>query len=401
MPGLIWSTLAVGLILLGRWTPERLFDGGFAGPFWALKIAALLVLLLIPLASWLSGTPDRRTPMLWLFAALMGYVMASYTWNPSPTPYANAKLADLGYNAALVAVAAVGLTRPALRRWFLPAFLAALAAMAVIGLAALPSAMAAEGRLSVLGGGPNIFGRNMGLLLLICLYAGINYPKVRILCFVLAGVALAGLIASGSRGAIAATVVGVIMLMVLDRSCWRALTRRPLLVVGMVIAAGVPLLLSDISALGEIGQERVVRQTLQGGYLSYRDILFQLAWDYWLRAPLLGNGLGSFSLVLHMNYSHNVLTELLSETGLIGFAAFMLLVIGSSFLQMRSGSPERGLVVALLVLLFLAAQVSGDLVDTRLLFLFTIYPAAAYAGRRRRGAGARGIVFSPAARKGD
>ena len=101
-----------------------------------------------------------------------------------------------------ILVVAAGLRHAALRDAFWPVLIAGLGVMALIGAISLPTAIAssADARLAVLGGGPNIFGRNMGLLIFACLFFGMNFPKMRMICAGLTGVAFIGVVASGSRG---------------------------------------------------------------------------------------------------------------------------------------------------------------------------------------------------------
>lgn len=386
-----WSGLAVGLLLLGRWTPDRLFaDATLSDLFWVVKIGALLVIALVAaLPNRLAR--DRRTPFVGLFIVLMGYVFASYLWNPSTLPYADGKLADLAFNFALIVAVAAGLSREPMRNAFWVMLIAALGLMAVIGVVTLPSAVATadQGRLSVLGGGPNIFGRNMGLLFIACLYFGLNNARFRIVCAGLAGAALIGLIGSGSRGGLAAFLVGVLALFALDPASRRFVLTRPLIILAFFAVGGAALLVADVGIIAEIGTERIVEQTLEGGYLSMRDILFQWAWDFWLEAPAFGNGLGSFALVTPLEYPHNILMEFLCETGIVGLLLFLALFLSSTARQFVSANPERGLLLAVVALLFVAAQASGDFVDSRLLFLFLLYPVTVAAASRVR------VTFRP------
>lgn len=383
-----WSGLAVGLMLLGRWTPERLFtDAALSSVFWIVKIAALMALLLLVALPKVMAA-DRRAPFIGLFTVLMGYVFASYFWNPSPLPYANLKLADLAYNFVLVSLLAAGLCRKPLRDAFWVMLVAALGVMALIGLITLPTAIASseQGRLSVLGGGPNVFGRNMAVLALACLYFGLNHARFRIICAGLASAALICLIGSGSRGSLVALLAGTAVLFLLDPVCRRFVLSRPLVALAFLAGGGLVLLVSDVGIVAEIGQERIVAQALQGGSLSFRDILFRYAWDFWLQAPAFGNGLGSFVRlgILDIEYPHNILLEFLCETGVFGLILFLVFLVVSGTRHFVGANPERGLILALIAVFAVAAQASGDFVDARFLFLFLLYPLVGSAAVRAR-----------------
>lgn len=373
---LCWAALAVGLMLLGRWTPDRLFSSDLAGAFWIAKIAALMLLAFIVALPRATGAADRRLTVVGVFLILVVYIFASYLWNPSTTVYAEGKAVDLAYNIAVLVTTAFGLTRPMLRQAFWPVLVGALGVMALIGLVMLPTALteSIDGRLSVLGGGPNIFARNMGILIIACLYFGLNFPKVRIICAALAGAAIIGMVGSGSRGGMAAWILGTVALFALDPACRRFVLTRPLIMAIFALVGGAALLLADLSVVTEIGSERFVQQTLEGGYLSQRDVLFQWAYSFWLEAPFFGNGLGSFSLISDLEYPHNILMEFLSETGAVGLLMFLVFAGIAGHRQLTLGGGEKNLVIPMIVLLGVAALASGDFVDSRVLFLFMLYP---------------------------
>lgn len=371
----IWACLAVGLLLLGRWSPDRLFASQSTDVFWIVKVAALLVMTFIVIGPRTTLVTHRISSM-GSFAALMTYVFTSYLWNNLWLPYADSKLADLVYNIVLVLVVAAGLKQMLLREKFWEILVGALGLMALIGIVTLPTAIAnsEDGRLSVLGGGPNIFGRNMGILTVACLFFGLNVPKLRVGCAILAGIAFIGIIASGSRGALGATLAGAAALFVFDQASRQFVLRRPLIILSFLAVGGLALFLADWSSVAAVGNERFVEQTLETGYLSSRDILFDWAYAFWLEAPIFGNGLGSFAAVTDLEYPHNILMEFLCETGVVGLLLF-LLFSGLSFLrQFRMGGQERSLILSVTILLLVAAMVSGDFVDSRLLFLFLLYP---------------------------
>jgi O-antigen ligase len=372
-----WAGLAVALMLLGRWTPDRLFADATTGEFfWLAKVALLLALALLVALPGRGANRDRRAPGLGIFVFLVAYLLASYLWNPSPILYADTKIADVSYNLALVLIVALGLCRATLRQAFWIMLVAALGVMALIGVATIPAAVASydQGRLSVLGGGPNVFGRNMGVLMILCLYFGVNNARVRVVCAGLAGAAAIGLIASGSRGSLGATLVALAALFVLDPGCRRFALKRPLFMATFALMGVGVLALADLGAVAEIGSRRFFEQTLQGGYLSERDVLIIYSYHFWLEAPLFGNGLGSFSLVTPVNYPHNILMELLCETGLVGLVLFLLFAFFSLTSQYALGGRGRALLLPLIALVGISSLASGDFADSRFLFLFMLFP---------------------------
>jgi O-antigen ligase len=93
--------------------------------------------------------------------------------------------------------------------------------------------------------------------------------------------------------------------------------------------------------------------------------------------PLLGTGIGSWSTFYYgsdqRNYPHNLFLEIAFEEGLLGFAAFLilLLLVGVSAVRMLIVSRSYFLAPGLMVLYcVLVSSFSGDLDDNRVLWLW-------------------------------
>jgi O-antigen ligase len=115
-------------------------------------------------------------------------------------------------------------------------------------------------------------------------------------------------------------------------------------------------------------QERIVGQTMEARHLAGRDDLWFQALEMVREKPLLGWGLDGFR-ANSWSYPHNIFLEVLVEGGAIGLV--LMLNIGRAWRshckRMRSRLP-RGPLVAF-ALTFTAAQTSGDLFDSRGVFL--------------------------------
>ena len=372
-----WGFLAVGLLILGRWEPARLLSNSpMIDYFWHLKVVVLCAFIIMTALPASTSQRDRVIAALVPFIVLILFIGSSYFWVPAPTLYSDRKIADLFYNSALVITIAVGLQRRQLRSTFWLALISSLGFFALLGLITMPTSMAndAQGRLAVLGGGPNIFGRNMGILLAICTYFAVRYAGFRLPLIALAGAASIGLIASGSRGALLATLIAMAILLLFDPQCRRFAATHPLLVMALSFVGAGVLLVSDLSAVIEVGTTRFLDQTIETQYTSGRDILLTWAWHFWLEAPLFGNGLGSFVLITPLEYPHNIVMEFLAETGVVGFALFIIFYGFGFFGVSWSGGEEKILVLSLIAMLTIAAMISGDFIDARILFLFLLYP---------------------------
>lgn len=119
----------------------------------------------------------------------------------------------------------------------------------------------------------------------------------------------------------------------------------------------------------------------QGGGSSVleRTARYEAALNMFKNAPLLGNGVGSFSIeyigIDRREYAHNIILELLSEIGLLGFLVFAALILFGvlrvvNYSRNNVLSVEQKCVILASIFLFVNANVSGDLNDNRSLFTF-------------------------------
>ena len=173
---------------------------------------------------------------------------------------------------------------------------------------------------------------------------------------------------STSRGAFAATIIGVLVLMIWTRFArnWRTETARSIFVsVGYLVLAGVLL------AAGDVVVDRYA--TAVQDWQTQRTVIYATHWSAFLSAPWFGYGLGSFDAVNKLlmtseNYgllwnvraAHNVYLQWLEEGGIAAalpmFAAVgaVLVTIGRGALRRRSSRNKlvlRGLLAASLVVL--------------------------------------------------
>jgi O-antigen ligase len=129
----------------------------------------------------------------------------------------------------------------------------------------------------------------------------------------------------------------------------------------------------------ELIEDRWLVMTLEEGYISHRDVLFDEAYRLWLERPVFGGGLDSF---LHYTfgldrYPHNLVMEVAQAGGIV--AALLLLawfvhVILNSW-HGRNHYTEIGL--SMTALIFGCALFSGDFYDSRLMFIFGVLTISA------------------------
>ncbi len=367
-PRLAGSTalaIAMALFLLsGRWDLGRVLSidaSALTAPrVWL--VMGIGFVALIPVSR-------RARPALPPVALLLffGYFLMSTMWAPDES-LAVSKAGELLVMALgllclrrLTLLAGVRPTTEAM--WRVVAVL--FGGFAAIGL--VSSVVSGSGRLCVLGGGPNVYGRNMGLLLVVCFGAVLDGGKRG---WPMLGLTVAALlvILSGSRGALAGTLVGVGGLLFMRRV---QVGRTAVALVGSSVALAAVVRFSAVGRTALEGfQHRVVVLTFQKNYDSGRGSLRDAAFEMVARSPWIGDGLNGFRARGHGVYPHNLELEALTDGGILGLLVLlMVLAVPVAAIAVRSRRVDPTTASAFLLHLA-SAQVSGDFYDSRGVFLF-------------------------------
>jgi O-antigen ligase len=364
------AALALYLIS-GSWSVARV--AGFEpSPIWEPRVwavALLGLLALLPATGAVRSTRSAVLPELsWL-----GFTLLAITWAPD-LEFARPNAIDI------VLLLAVTMTLYRLSRGGHIDRLAdsLRAVMIVLLLSLMLTAVAGgigSGRLAVLGGGPNVFGRNMGLLCVMALeralFADQQQPRWRgwSLMWVVIACASAGLSAlSGSRGAMISTFVAASVLFVIGRG---RLGRRLAVVLGVVgLFVGLLLFTPVGGQVIESFSLRVLDLLIGERYVSNRDQIYVIALEGGGQSPVIGHGLASFPASTPWPYTHNLMLDAWYETGAIGVALLGLYLGRSARLLLALDSRGRELWIALTVLVLFSAQFSGGRYDGRALLVF-------------------------------
>lgn len=133
---------------------------------------------------------------------------------------------------------------------------------------------------------------------------------------------------SGGRGGVALAVVLLFYYITVHKGI-----RSVLYIIAIVffVYLSIPILLNFLNSyldVNAIGLERVLESFANGINDSNRQKLRSLAWSFFLESPVFGHGIGSIFYFIG-TYSHNLFTDMLAETGVIGFILFCLILIGT------------------------------------------------------------------------
>jgi len=361
-----------------------------------LWLTTICVLLLVVMEIGASGDArthsDRREARtsVSIFLVYSIYLVATIAWSPNDNPFP--AVVDI----CLMLVTVLVVERAARHEKFVEAFwlwlellLIAIGAFALFNQLFLAPATSADppGRLSILGGGPNILGRFLGMLCLLMVAqslrrgGGLRWSAAwRI---VAAAVALILLLQTGSRGALTGLLVGLLALLVAHRMNTR------LIGIGAVVILSFEYLFTAIlnaDMIESVG-ERWLVATLEEGYLSARDVLLAVAYDSWLERPIFGGGLDSFEYYSFGldRYPHNLVMQMAQEGGIVAVLLLLAWIVHVILNSWRGRNHYTEIGLSMTALIFGCSLFSGDFYDCRLIFIFgvlTISSADIEASRR-------------------
>lgn len=378
------------LFLVGRWNLQRLavnldainFDyfersvtTVLIEPRLWLVIAGVILLGLMEMGASSSANvcarPEARTSV-GLFFVFGFYLVVTIAWTPDDNPFP--EVVDI----CLMVVTLLVVERAARHEEFVEAFwlwlellLFAIGAFALLTAA---TSVESRGRLSVLGGGPNIMGRFLGMLCLMMvaqsLRRGIGVSWSAAWRVVVAAVAVILLFETGSRGAFVGLLVGLLTLLVIRRMNVR------LIGIGAIIVLSLGYLVKVVASPERLQyiEERWLVTTLQERYLSERDILLEKAYDLWLERPVFGGGLGSFDYYTFGldRYPHNLVMEVAQEGGIVAVSLLFGWLVHVILTSWRGRNQYTELGLSMTALIFGCASFSGDFYDSRLMFIFGV-----------------------------
>ena len=370
LDGIAGVSLALYL-LVGRWTFSRLesSDDGLGQvrfPVMAMLVMTTLLYGAVRPSMWDRKAKTRDCVTLLLVVFFL-YLIGSSSW-ASPGEFRGLRVLDISVLlvGTLCLYQILGCARPdVVVEWFWRT-------LAVCGslfvMLSLTSALRAGERLAVLGGGPNVFGRNMGLMSIGALYLLSLNSKSWYWAFAVA-IAPVMVVLSGSRGSSLSMLAGLAVCLVLGRLSLRR-------AVCLICCGAVTLfLLRDTvvwSVAADMYNTRVNGLAAAMPTRDGRAGLHAVAMALGLAHIIGGAGLSSFSAAMgEYDYPHNIGLEVFAEGGLIG-----LLLLGTALLLgVWRGYAYRDRRTGL-ALTFTSSQFSGDLYDSRGVFAFLLLSLA-------------------------
>jgi hypothetical protein len=242
-------------------------------------------------------------------------------------------------------------------------------------------------RISIPGANPIQVSRYLaiGAAMMIALLIR-NRPSQSLHYFAILFVILLSIILSGSRGPLVSIIIGSIVYAILyERKNSSRIFGYGILAIGTIITLLLVLPESLTQRFFDISQGSVI-MTQQGvrriSTIATRYEFWSMSIQAWfssITSFFIGLGAGGFSSLFIWRdwhwYPHNLFFEIIAELGLIGLVIGVLFIIKSyqiinKGIQRGSFTDHSALWVAGTVVMFIAAQFSGDINDNRILWMF-------------------------------
>ena len=242
-------------------------------------------------------------------------------------------------------------------------------------------------RISIPGANPIQVSRYLaiGAAMMIALLIR-NRPSQSLHYFAILFVILLSIILSGSRGPLVSIIIGSIVYAILyERKHSSRIFGYGILAIGTIITLLLLLPESLTQRFFDISQGSVI-MTQQGvrriSTIATRFEFWSMSLQAWfssITSFFIGLGAGGFSSLFIWRdwhwYPHNLIFEIIAELGMVGLVIGVLFIIKTYHIinkgiQRGSFTDHSALWVAGTVVMFIAAQFSGDINDNRILWMF-------------------------------
>src|ERR1017187_7601640 len=316
------------------------------------RIVGLLVLLVAVPAALQSGISRSPGPLQWAVLALYLWFCCSYFWTIEPTATFGVIRAFF-QQAMIVWLVWEFAESPGDLRWLLRAYVAGSWVLAALTLAnfASPEAIA-EGQIRFAAGGqdPNDVARflDLGFPLAALLFdAEPGWPG-RLLAAAYLPVGLVAVLLTASRGGFLAAMVALAgCAILLARSHIRAV------VAGVFALPAIAVALWFAVPHGTLERLATIWEQLVGRDLNQRWNIWSAGWQAFTRAPLLGNGAGSFVSATGLasyDTAHNTALAILVGGGLCAFSlALVVVALAAWSVRQTTGALRLALATSLVV----------------------------------------------------
>ena len=369
VPPLTGRILIVGTMvsfLLGRSTPGRF--GVFENSDIYLGFIILLILAFLVLPLNLYGrknrllTPKQKITSGRVVLVLTIFIALSTTWQDRSI------ISSIYVIEAIYVGLLFGLLTFALQSCGRVGFELAIKSLVVLGTGLILIGLtSSSSRVSALGGGENVYGRNAAICALIWLIVGYGSSR-QTFALTLSIICMCATVLSGSRGSMVALLI---TLAIISLRYFRS-AKKSIQLLLVTAATGVVIWFNLGERVAQTWDSRVVNLTLINRYDSGRGYLRELSLDLFRQKPILGWGPDYVYTYTNgrFRYTHNIFFEFAVMGGIVGLgliAISIYLIIRSSKITTDSyvSAARAGFFISLI-----CAQFSGDYFDWRFILVF-------------------------------
>ncbi|MBW6438825.1 O-antigen ligase family protein [Actinoplanes hulinensis] len=233
------------------------------------------------------------------------------------------------------------------------------------------------GRWAAFGGGPNVFIRLMIMGVFTSFYLYLRSGD-KLTWLAPIPVFLFGAVASGSRGGLISFAITVAVALLAIRPRFNIdRIAKPL---ALMVAMTAILVVTAGPSIADFVRTRFLEGTVEQGYTSDRDVLYQMALQIFWQRPLLGTGMNGFHTIADLgsgeSYVHNLPLSIAAEGGFVGLTLLALAWLGLWHAYTAVPRSERSLEsrFAAYCGIFMGATslFSGDYYDARLMWIFLL-----------------------------
>lgn len=233
---------------------------------------------------------------------------------------------------------------------------------------------AVSGRVQIDNGNPIALGRMTAVAFVTCAVAALGF-RGRRRWVAVTGMAISAVatVSTGSRGPLAAAVIGVLLVVLLSRHHRSRLVTVAGLV-SLTVAAGVAVSqFAPEGSLDRIGDATGGASDAFRGHLISESLAVILAHPEGVGWGLLGDHLSSSARSAtqgYTQYPHNVLLEVAAEGGLLALVGLIVL-LWVSWRRMRTAAvtPVGQALLAVWVMSVVSAMTSSDVIGNRLMWM--------------------------------
>jgi O-antigen ligase len=222
----------------------------------------------------------------------------------------------------------------------------------------------------------------MGILLLIIYTFEMDDLRLRLLGLIGVGIHAAVLLISGTRAPLLAVTFSSVVVVCMYAYLGNVQItdfRRGTIFSAILSLLFIPLALKNYGfRLRTVERFAILWNDEYPESLLTRIEFVRAGLNGWSKDPIIGSGIGSYSTILRNSserlYPHNLLIEVLSETGLIGLIliAMMLYIstLGSLRLSLHKVHPVAVFIFSIMLYWLLNSMITGDISHNRYLFIF-------------------------------